>query len=247
MHVADRLIAHRGWQSRFPENTLPALLGAVDVGARHLEFDLQLGAGHQPLLCHDRDLRRLCGVDRDVCTVAVGEEDTFSVHEPERFGGRQFGSALARLADLVAAMAEHPSVTLHAELKRHSLRCFGPEAMLDAVLPHLQAVESRCALISFDLDVLLRARARGWQRTALVLSDWAQAFDADCRILAPQAVFVSTELLDGRRLRDLPWPVVVYEVGDALAARHWFDEGAAMVETFAIGELLNDLPSNGHG
>ena len=39
------LVAHRGNARDFPENTLPALQSAIDLGVRFLEFDIQLSAG----------------------------------------------------------------------------------------------------------------------------------------------------------------------------------------------------------
>jgi len=56
------LIAHRGYASRYPENTLPAIEAALKAGARHVEIDVQTSADHIPVLFHDATLERLCGV-----------------------------------------------------------------------------------------------------------------------------------------------------------------------------------------
>ena len=64
MTTGDRLpeiIAHRGNAIEFPENTLQALASAVELGVRHLEFDVQLTADHVPVLLHDADLERVGG------------------------------------------------------------------------------------------------------------------------------------------------------------------------------------------
>jgi glycerophosphoryl diester phosphodiesterase len=244
---ADRLIAHRGWQTRFPENTLPALRGALNRGARHLECDVQLSADGLPLLCHDPTLQRLCGVDVDITTLRAAEALQLSAHEPGRLGVVHHGTPLATLEQAVGLCAAYPGVTLYVELKRHSLRRFGADRVLDAVLPVVAASAARIVLISFDVAVLLRARERAWARSALVLSDWEQAFSADVRALQPALLFGSIAWLAAHRLSELPSPVAVYEVPTAEAARDWWQRGAALVETFAIGELLESLTEEGHG
>ena len=40
-----RLIAHRGYAARYPENTRESLAAAVEAGARYIEFDVQLTPG----------------------------------------------------------------------------------------------------------------------------------------------------------------------------------------------------------
>lgn len=55
--------AHRGLHGPgVPENSLAAFKAAVDFGAG-IECDVRLSADGQVLVFHDRDLKRLCGVD----------------------------------------------------------------------------------------------------------------------------------------------------------------------------------------
>lgn len=53
-----RWIAHRGWSTRFPENSLPALAAAVAAGADELEFDLRSSADGVAMVLHDATLDR---------------------------------------------------------------------------------------------------------------------------------------------------------------------------------------------
>jgi glycerophosphoryl diester phosphodiesterase len=45
-------IAHRGYKAKFPENTMGAFRGAVDVGADALETDIHLSKDGVVLLSH---------------------------------------------------------------------------------------------------------------------------------------------------------------------------------------------------
>jgi glycerophosphoryl diester phosphodiesterase len=55
-------LAHRGDWRRAPENTLPALLAALDIPACDgLEFDIRLSRDGVPVLLHDETLERVQG------------------------------------------------------------------------------------------------------------------------------------------------------------------------------------------
>jgi glycerophosphoryl diester phosphodiesterase len=52
------LIAHRGFSTQAPENTLSALEAAIETGVESVEFDLQAAACGTPVLFHDPMLGR---------------------------------------------------------------------------------------------------------------------------------------------------------------------------------------------
>ena len=65
-------LAHRGDWRRAPENTLPALLAALDVpGCDGLEFDVRLSSDGVPVLLHDETLERVQGRPDRVDTIAA--------------------------------------------------------------------------------------------------------------------------------------------------------------------------------
>jgi len=53
-----RIIAHRGFMRRFPENTLVAVKGAFDNGADAVEVDIRLSADGVPVVMHDATVDR---------------------------------------------------------------------------------------------------------------------------------------------------------------------------------------------
>ncbi|KAF2867676.1 PLC-like phosphodiesterase [Massariosphaeria phaeospora] len=54
-------IAHRGYKAKFPENTMGAFKGAVEVGAEAIETDIHLSKDGVVVLSHDKDLKRCFG------------------------------------------------------------------------------------------------------------------------------------------------------------------------------------------
>ncbi|KAK2615028.1 hypothetical protein N8I77_001807 [Diaporthe amygdali] len=59
-------VAHRGYKASFPENTMGAFRGAVDVGAHAIETDVHLSRDGVVVIAHDKDLKRCYGVDKAV-------------------------------------------------------------------------------------------------------------------------------------------------------------------------------------
>ncbi|MCY7383775.1 MAG: glycerophosphodiester phosphodiesterase [Microcoleus sp. CAN_BIN18] len=60
------IIAHRGFSSIAPENTLAAFELAIARGASSIEFDIQLSADSVPVIFHDSTLDRITGVSGKV-------------------------------------------------------------------------------------------------------------------------------------------------------------------------------------
>jgi glycerophosphoryl diester phosphodiesterase len=234
---AARLIAHRGWQRRFPENTLPALQGALDAGALNVEIDVQLTADHQPVLFHDLTLRRICRQPGAIHRYSREQLRLFSAYEPERFGDRFLGTPIAHLDEVVALLLQrYPQAHLFLELKRVSVQAFDSVTVCDAVAAAVTALGARCTVISFDIGVLQEAARRGW-RVGPVLEQWGQIDAAEVAALNPAVVFVDARLLPAD-LASVRWPLAVYEVNQPDQVRALWARGVQLVESFAVGELL---------
>jgi len=73
--LTERPIAHRGYHDlnrNVWENALSAFARAVDAGFA-IECDLQYAADAIPVVFHDDDLKRLCGIEGDVRQRTAGE------------------------------------------------------------------------------------------------------------------------------------------------------------------------------
>jgi len=240
--MIPELVAHRGWTRRYVENTASALEAALEVGAAYVEVDVQLSSDRVPFLFHDRDLERICGVAGPLHGRPAAALADLRAADRERFGERFRDEPLAGLPGLVELLGRYPDRHAFVELKRSSIEVFGPDGMLDAVLPLLEPVAERCTLISFDVPVLHRARARGVRAVGPILEHWDQRADESVHSLAPQVVFCNVLRLPGEGALDVPGGrLAVYEVDDPGLALELGRRGVALVETFAVGELLAAL------
>ncbi len=234
---APEFVAHRGYPRRFPENTLAGLEGAIAAGARYVEVDVQLTRDFVPVLFHDENIRRVCGMEGTISRYTFEELRKFPASEPGRFGTRYAHERVPALAELAALLARHPEVTAFVELKREALNNFGAEAVLTRVIRDLQPVQTRCVLISFALEPLAAAKHSGW-RVGAVIEHWRERKQKGLQALAPEFLFCD--------VNGLPWwgalrfpgaKVVIYEVDDPETTRKLIARGADLIETFAIGEL----------
>ena len=67
------VIAHRGFSSRYPENTLLAFEKALELGADGAEFDIQLTKDGVPVVIHDESVLRVSGTDALVKDLTLAE------------------------------------------------------------------------------------------------------------------------------------------------------------------------------
>ena len=242
---ADVLIAHRGWQRRYPENTLAAIDAAIAAGARHIEIDIQLSRDGVPILLHNRTLTHMTGDSAAAHELTLGELQQLHAAESSRFGARFANQRLCTLAEVVERIVEQPQVHLYVELKRVAIEQFGADIMVDKVLQVITAAAAQCTLISFWLPALTLAQQQGFPRLGPVLVDWQQLDSEELIALAPSVIFCDSEKIPPEAdLVAVRWPLAIYEIDTLDAAQAWLARGARWIETFAIGELLN--PATNH-
>lgn len=236
------LVAHRGYASRYPENTLPALKAAVEAGATFLEFDVQLCRDQVPVLMHDIDVARTSGQSACIWDLDSVNLAQLPVGEPDRFGASFSDVCVPVLSDVVEWWRSHAGVTAFVELKIESLQRFGIKPMLNAVMDALEPVRSRAILISYDIGLLQAVRESDGMPVGWVVPEWNQRSRALATGCAPDYLICNWKRFppEGRGLWEGAWKWMSYEVTDpgqaiALAAR-----GVDFVETMAIGEMLKD-------
>ena len=61
-----KIIAHRGYSARFPENSLAAFERAIDAGADYIETDVRRTRDGILVCWHDPDFKRVAGVDAEI-------------------------------------------------------------------------------------------------------------------------------------------------------------------------------------
>ncbi|MBB3047572.1 glycerophosphoryl diester phosphodiesterase [Litorivivens lipolytica] len=235
---ADNLVAHRGWQRRYPENTLLAVDKAIGAGARHVEIDVQFSGDGRAVVFHDPDLFRKCGDPREVYSLTLNELITVKISAADRLGSNETDTVISSLEDVALLVSDYPEVTLYVEIKKEILEHFANTTVLDELERSLACCFDQIILISFDYGILHEAAALGW-RVGPVLEQWQDLHDAALMPANSSCVFLDYKIVPpGTTLHDAPFPCVLYEIDEPQLARDWLGKGATKIETFAIGEML---------
>ncbi len=239
-HALPEIIAHRGNAAEYPENTLQALASAVELGLRHVEFDVQLTSDNVPVVFHDSTLERVADRPDSIHDLTWAQLAEIPVGEVKRFGSRFAFTYPPSLAQTVDAIAGWEGVTPFVEIKRASMRKVGRETVLRRIAEVVRPVLDRCVFISFDLPSVKILRMMTGARVGWVLQDCSDAELQDARAVAPDFLFCNLDRIPEQttQLWHGPWQWAIYEVRDVPTAQRCQALGAAFVETMAVKELL---------
>ena len=237
----QQLVAHRGYQRRFPENTALSVLEAISAGALFIEIDIQLSQDKQPVVYHDIGLQRVSGVQGSVTDLSLQALEKLPAYEPQRLGEQFISQSISSLKKVVEIISQHPKVTLFVELKEESIEHFGRETVLSNVCEVLQPISQRAVLISFDYEIIQRARTNNWPQVGVVLRNWQDIDSTQVTDIAGEYTFVNFTIIPADiDLGQLDSKLVAYEVGTVELARTLSARQIPMLETFDIKSLLSN-------
>jgi glycerophosphoryl diester phosphodiesterase len=235
--IADRLIAHRGYAGKYPENTLPAIESALATGVRHIELDLQLTADRIPVLFHDRDLSRIMGVSGKVGELTAAEFLSEEAAYRTQFGEKFLGTRAARLEDALNTLSAHPEVTLFLEIKRVTFEQFGVEETCETVFNVVDRIINPLVLLSFSQAAVRIIQEQSRYRTGWVLDCFDHEHRDRADALRPDFLFCNKDKIDSA-LWPGGWKWIIYEVDSLDSALDWMARGAHFIETMWPGELM---------
>ena len=226
-----KLVAHRGYPRRFPGNTLESIEAALEVGACFVEFDVQLTSDRVPVLLHDEKLRRSVGVRGLVTRKTLAQLAAIEL-EP--------GIGIPPLDAAIDLIRNWPTAQAFIEIKGASLRRFGVDPVLERVLECMRDATSQCIVISFDADCVVRARELGVPRIGWIVETWNGQSRQRAEAVQPDYLFCNHRKLPRgpEPLWPGPWSWVLYEIDSPELALRLAARGADLIETMAIGELL---------
>lgn len=238
----DRLVAHRGLQHSFPENTALSLSMAIEKGAKNIELDIQFSSDCLPIIYHDADLQRVSGESGNICDYSRDQLLQLPAFEPERLGNRFKSERIAPLEAIVNLLKDNPQVTAFVELKEESIAHCGREAMLKSVETILKQVTHQTVIISYDYLLVLKARERHWPMVGVVLKQWQDIEAEIVKNTVSDFIFVDYEIIpETIDLQALSMaPIVAYEVGNIELGHQLIARGVSMLETYKLESFVTE-------
>ncbi len=216
--LSERPIAHRGFHDmnhKVWENTLSAFSRAIEAGFA-IECDLQYASDGVPVVFHDDDLQRLCGIPGDVRERTSAELGLLAI------GGTQDKvPTLKKLLDLCGGR-----VPLILELKG---RKDDDDGFAASVLEVLEGYTGKVALMSFDTWLLKDLKelecpypvgltAEGTDPECFFTHDEAMHYGLD--FISYANSHLPNTFITAQRQRGIP--VITWTVRDEAAVRHTF-------------------------
>ena len=114
---------HRGYCARYPENTLISYEAAIDLGVDAIEFDVWLTSDKVPVLIHDGNCLRTCGVDVHVRDLTLAEVKNLSPIYESKFGDqfKNMGVTIPTLEEVLQmCVRKRPDIKLGVEIKEYT-------------------------------------------------------------------------------------------------------------------------------
>lgn len=102
--------AHRGWKSKYPENTLAAFKAALTLDVDQLETDVRVTKDGQLVLIHDPTVDRTTNGTGKVCDLTFDELRALDAGNGEK---------IPTLVEFMELVKDHPTITLDIELKEY--------------------------------------------------------------------------------------------------------------------------------
>lgn len=229
--LLPRLIAHRGFSAKAPENTLAAIHRAADAGIQWVELDVQLLADGSPVIWHDAHMARCSNSRAYLSQLTLDEARRFDVGS--WFAPEFAGERIATLEEALAAVAER-GMGMNLELKVSTAR--DPIRLTERVMPVLSGAlpSDRLLVSSFNQEALYRAhRLDPGQHLGILYDEKVpRVWQWDVERVGAVSVHPNWESLYPELLEDMQQKgvqVVCYTVNDPKAFQPWWDRGVASV------------------
>lgn len=224
------VVAHRGYASKYLENTITALDEAVKVGAEMVEFDVQLTKDGIPIMIHDDNFKRTTGLDLNV--FELNKKD-FQTHIALQ--------EVSSVEEVMVWLRANPKVTAFVEIKQASILFHGLEKCMKALKNVCETALSQCVLISFNPHAVEEAIKTGFHQTGWVVISYDAAGEKIARNMNPNYLFADTEILpEGTdKLWVGQWDWVIYEVVSKEVARKLHPRGVGIIETKEVEKMLS--------
>ncbi len=148
----QQLIAHRGFSSAYPENTVPAIKGAIEKGFYGCEFDIHTTKDGIWILNHDSDIDKMSDGSGEISEMTYEELLSYNIDNGngiENYENLKFPTLDEALTEIAKS-----DIVPFIEIKGYDPVAFG--LLLDTIEEY--GLSEKAVIISFDMEALLGIR-----------------------------------------------------------------------------------------
>ncbi len=221
---------HRGYAARYPENTLISFEAAIRLGVDAFEFDVWLTADKVPVVLHDGNCLRTCGVDRHVRDMTLAEVKELDACYATKFGDtyRGQGVTVPTLEETIRlAESLNPAIQYGVEIKEYT------EENVDLTVALLKqyGVFEKCWFYAFNgriiryLKETYNARTMGYPDVQM--AEFSEGDFSYYEELGLSMTYVRSELCDFYRQKGMP--IHMYCADTEADVHLCIERGAALI------------------
>nr|WP_253678257.1 glycerophosphodiester phosphodiesterase [Treponema sp. OMZ 788] len=153
--------AHRGFRSRYPENTMLAFSKAADLGVDGIEFDVHLSSDGVPVIIHDETLDRTSSASGLVKDFSFDELK--KINAAAKFKSAEALNGTVPLNEKIPSLEDYfdfiknKDIISNIELKTGVFEYPGIEEKVYALLKKYN-LQDKCIISSFNHESILRMK-----------------------------------------------------------------------------------------
>jgi len=231
------IVAHRGYQKHYPENTLQSVVAAIEAGTDCIEVDVQFSKDNVPMIFHDKSLLRTTGIDASIFDYTLAELNALSASEENRLGNHFTKTSIPTLHDMIKVIFQHKQIHFFIEIKQETLDHFGATPVLKKIISMIEPYSDNCTIISFNRDCLDFIKQHSHVSIGWVLYKYNQSYLDIAQHLQPDYLICNYKKLSHPRPANGPWQWMLYEINSLKMAEDLFNAGVNYISTSDVGTL----------
>lgn len=223
----------------YPENSLLAIQAAAELGFSYIELDIQLSKDYEPIVIHDKNLKRTTGVNKNVRDLTSDEIKSFPVISSQQHKGHDNFLYVPTLKQAVDLLNNYSQVTLFVEIKKQSVEYFQEKNVINQTLESLKNANFNIVIISFVENVIehiqqLKSYPVGW-----VLKEYDEEHHLKAIEIQADYLFCNVKKINNNlsNLWHGPWKWALYDLKNPARVYKLLREGISLIETGDIVKL----------
>lgn len=234
----NRLVAHRGDMSTYPENSMLAFQAAIELGFTYVELDIQLSKDKVPIVIHDDNFKRTAGIDKNVRDLTAGEINSIYLNSSTQSENINKLLKINTLKQVIEKLNVYSKITVFVEIKRQSIEHFGLSQVVDQVLDAQMDAKFNIVIISFVGEAIEYVKSMQSYPTGLVLKKYNQKYLLKAKELQPDYLFCNIKKINKPSdLWDGLWRWVLYDITNPSFAYELLEQGVDLIETGDVKKL----------
>ena len=231
-----KIYAHRGNQSEFPENSLPAFKSAIELGVDGIECDVHLSKDGQAIIIHDETINRTSTGNGEIKNMTLADIKAVRLLNPDNSPSEEEIPTLSEMLDEFDNLKFDGELNIELKTDQHAYEG------IEALVKELVEAKPRTYKIiysSFNWTSIQRmTQLQPNAELALLIAEPLLAYQHLIPSFDPQALHVDFKLVDHfEEAYETTLPLRLWTVNETTELEKWLLATDTKVEA-----IMTDYP-----